>query len=128
VGIEARSSRARPSTPFLRFNSSPEVIRLVVMMYVRFPMSLRNVEDLLFERGIDICEETVRIVMEQVRSAFRWRNPPGTGEPHARLSPRWHRDGMYAKLNGEMLYLRQAVDQKGAMSRRPATRQPPSLS
>jgi putative transposase len=32
------------------FNSSPEVIRLVVMMYVRYPLSLRNVEDLLFER------------------------------------------------------------------------------
>lgn len=37
------------------------LIRLVVMMYVRFPMSLRNVEDLLFERGIDISYETVRL-------------------------------------------------------------------
>ena len=53
----------RPRTsanPFRYFNSSPEVIRLVVMMYVRFPLSLRNVEDLLFERGIDISHETVR--------------------------------------------------------------------
>ena len=33
--------------PFRYFDSSPEVIRLVVMMYVRFPLSLRNVEDLL---------------------------------------------------------------------------------
>jgi len=47
--------------PFRYFNSSPEVIRLVVMMYVRYPLSLRNVEDLLFERGIDICHETVRL-------------------------------------------------------------------
>jgi len=47
-------------SPFRYFNSSPEVIRLVVMMYVRFPLSLRNVEDILFERGIDICHETVR--------------------------------------------------------------------
>ena len=39
-------------SPFRYFNSSPEVIRLVVMMYVRFPLSLRNVEVLLFERGI----------------------------------------------------------------------------
>ena len=46
--------------PFRYFNSSPEVIRLVVMMYVRSPLSLRNVEDLLFERGIDISHETVR--------------------------------------------------------------------
>ena len=45
--------------PFRYFNCSPEVIRLAVMMYVRFPLSLRQVEDLLFERGIDICHETV---------------------------------------------------------------------
>jgi putative transposase len=51
----------RSANPFRYFNSSPEVIRLVVMMYVRFPLSLRNVEDLLFERGIDICHETVRL-------------------------------------------------------------------
>jgi transposase-like protein len=38
------------ANPFRYFNSSPEVIRLVVMMYVRFPLSLRNVEDLLAER------------------------------------------------------------------------------
>jgi putative transposase len=48
------------SNPFRYFNSSPEVIRLVVMMYVRYPLSLRNVEDLLGERGIDISHETVR--------------------------------------------------------------------
>ena len=44
--------------PFRYFNSSPEVIRLVVMMYIRYPLSLKQVEDLLFERGIDICYET----------------------------------------------------------------------
>ena len=41
----------KPASPFRYFNSSPEVIRLVVMMYVKYPLSLRNVEDLLFERG-----------------------------------------------------------------------------
>ena len=46
--------------PFRYFNSSPELIRLTGMMYVRFPLSLRNVEDLLHERGIDISHETVR--------------------------------------------------------------------
>jgi len=50
-----------PPSPFRRVHSSPEVIRLVVTMYVRFPLSLRNVEDLLFERGIDLCHETVRL-------------------------------------------------------------------
>ena len=47
--------------PFCWFDSSPEVIRLVVMMCVGYPLSLRNVEDLLFEPGIDICHETVRL-------------------------------------------------------------------
>lgn len=55
-----RKSRAKPTCPFRRFNSSSEVIRLVVLMYVRFPQSLRNVEDPLFERGIDFCHETIR--------------------------------------------------------------------
>jgi putative transposase len=46
-----RKSRAKPPSQFRCFNSSPKVIRLVVLMYVRFPLSLRNVEELLFERG-----------------------------------------------------------------------------
>ena len=50
----------KPVSPLRYFNSSPEVIRLAVMMYVQFSFSLRNVEDLLFERGIDICHEIVR--------------------------------------------------------------------
>jgi putative transposase len=48
---------SKPPNPFRWFDSSPEVIRLVVMMYVKYPLSLRNVEDLLFERGVDICHE-----------------------------------------------------------------------
>jgi transposase-like protein len=46
--------------PFRYFNSSPEVIRLTVMMYIRYPLSLRQVEDLMSKRGIIICHETVR--------------------------------------------------------------------
>jgi len=45
---------ARSTNPFRSFDSSPEMIRAVVMMYVKYPLSLRNVEDLLFERGIDV--------------------------------------------------------------------------
>ena len=48
------------AVPSRYFNSSPKVIRLTVMMYIRYPLSLRQVEDLLFERGINICHETVR--------------------------------------------------------------------
>jgi len=47
-------------SPFRYFKTSTKIIHLAVMMYIRFPLSLRNVEDLLHERGIDISYETVR--------------------------------------------------------------------
>jgi len=46
--------------PFKGFHSSPEIIRFAVMLYVRFPVSLRNVDDLLRKHGMDISHETVR--------------------------------------------------------------------
>jgi hypothetical protein len=45
------------------------------MMYVRFPLSLRNVEDLLFERGIDLCHERVRMLIHSGRRTFITRSP-----------------------------------------------------
>jgi putative transposase len=50
----------KPNSPFRYFNSFPETIRLVVMMYVKFLLSLPNVEALLTECGIDVCHETAR--------------------------------------------------------------------
>lgn len=104
----------KPASPFRYFNSSPEVIRLVVMMYVRFPLSLRNVEDLLFERGIDLCHETVRHWWNRFGPIFaadirRQRVSRMRGFRHWR----WHLDEMYVKLNGEMVYLWRAVDHEG---------------
>ena len=101
-------------SPFRYFHSSPEVIRLVVMMYVRFPLSLRNVEDLLFERGIDICHETVRLWWNRFGPIFaadirRQRVQRMRAFKHWK----WHLDEMYVKLNGEMVYLWRAVDQEG---------------
>src|SRR5450759_321253 len=100
--------------PFKYFNSSPEVIRLVVMMYVRFPLSLRNVEDLLAERGIDICHETVRYWWNRFGPMFaadirRQR----VNRMRGFRQWRWHLDEMYVKLNGEMVYLWRAVDHEG---------------
>ena len=106
--------RRKPDSPFKRFNSSPEVIRLVVMMYVRFPLSLRNVEDLLFERGIDICHETVRFWWNRFGPMFasdirRQRISRMKGFRHWR----WHLDEMFVKINGETHYLWRAVDHEG---------------
>ena len=47
-------------SPFRYYKTSSEIVRLTVMLYIRFPLSLRNVEDLLHERGIEVSHETVR--------------------------------------------------------------------
>ena len=104
----------KPINPFRCFNSSPEVIRLVVMMYVRYPLSLRNVEDLLFERGIDICHETVRLWWNRFGPMFaadirRQRVSRMHGFHHWR----WHVDEVYVKINGQTHYLWRAVDLEG---------------
>ena len=104
----------KPANPFRYFHSSPEVIRLVVMMYIRFPLSLRNVEDLLFERGIDICHETVRLWWNRFGPLFaadirRQRVQRMRGFRHWQ----WHLDEMYVRLNGQMVYLWRAVDHEG---------------
>ena len=96
-----RRSRRTPAR-FRRFDSSPEVIRLVVMMYVRYPLSLRNVEDLLFERGIDICHETVRAWWNRFGPMFAG-DIRGKRVHHMRQFThwKWHLDEAYVKINGE---------------------------
>lgn len=64
----------KAASPFGYFNSSPEVIRLVVIMYVRFLLSLRNVEDPLFERRIDVSHETVRLWWNRFGPLLRARS------------------------------------------------------
>ncbi len=100
--------------PFRYFKTSPDIIRLAVMMYIRYPLSLRQVEDLLHERGIDICHETVRAwwnrfgplfaaEIRKKRSASMWGSPQW----------RWHLDEVFVRINGETHYLWRAVDHEG---------------
>jgi putative transposase len=100
--------------PFRYFNSSPEVIRLKVMLYIRYPLSLRQVEDLLFERGIDICHETVRLWWNRFGPMFaaeiRRRR---VGNLRAVPQWRWHLDDVFVKINRAMQYLWRAVDHEG---------------
>src|ERR1700744_1628718 len=102
------------NNPFRYFNSSPEVIRLVVMMYVRYPLSLRNVEDLLAERGIDISHETVRVRGNRlgpiVAAEIRKRR---VARMRACPQWRWHLDEVFVKVNGKLCYLWRAVDHEG---------------
>ena len=58
------------SVSFRYFKTSPEIIQLALMLYVRFPLSLRNVEDLLYERGVDVSYESVRYWWYRFGSQF----------------------------------------------------------
>ena len=86
----------------------------MVMMYVKYPLSLRNVEDLLFERGIDVCHETVRFWWNRFGPMFAAeikRRRSSQLRQHTQW--RWRLDEVYGKINGEMHYLWRAVDHEG---------------
>jgi putative transposase len=100
-------------SPFKCFTTSPEIIRSAAMMYIRFPLSLRNVENLLHQRGVDICHETVGFWWHRFGPRFeaeiRRRSVVGL---RSRLL-RWHLDEVFVKINGERHYLWRAVDHEG---------------
>jgi putative transposase len=99
--------------PFRYFNSSPEVIRLTVMMYIRYPLSLRQVEDLLFERGIDICHETVRFWWNRFGPMFANEIRKRRLHHQSFYHLRWHMDEVFVRINGETHYLRRADYHEG---------------
>jgi len=94
---------------FKRHRFPPDVIRLGVWLYYRFTLSLRDVEDLLAERGIDLCYETVRC----------WANKFGPAiaanirRKRGRADSVWHLDEMVVRINGQRMYMWRAVDKEG---------------
>ena len=102
------------TNPFRYFKTSPEIIRLAVMLYVRFPLSLRNVEDLLHERGIDVSHETVRFWWNRFGPIFA-AEIQGKRAQQLRAWPQWqwHLDEAFVKIRGETHYLWRAVDHEG---------------
>ena len=100
--------------PFKYFHSSPEVIRLAVIVYVRFPLSLRNAVDLLHERRIDISHETVRFWWNRFGPMFASeirRNRISRMRFHSNWQ--WHLGEVFVKINGETHYLWRAVGHDG---------------
>jgi putative transposase len=99
--------------PFKYFKTSREIIRLALMLYVRFPLSLRNVEDLLHERGIDVSHEAVRFWWHRFGPMFAAEIRKRRIEGMRSSQWRWHLDEMFVKINGEQHYLWRAVDHEG---------------
>ena len=98
---------------FRYFNSSPGVIRLAVMMYIRCPLSLRQVEDLLFGRRIDICHETVRFWWNRFGPMFAAEIRNRRVRHRSYSCWRWHLDEVFVRINGDTHYLWRAVDHEG---------------
>src|SRR4028118_2070358 len=100
-------------SPFRYFKTSPEVIRLAVMLYTRFPLSLRNVEDLLRERGIEVSDETISFWWQRFGPLFaaEIRQRRANGMRASRW--RWHLDEVFVKVNGVQHYLWRAMDHEG---------------
>jgi len=100
--------------PFRYVASSPDVIRLAVTLSIRYPPSLRQVEDLPFERGIAICRETVRFwwtrFAARLAAKTRRRRPENSWAVPQR---RRQLDEVFVNINGEIDYLRRAVDHEG---------------
>ncbi len=97
--------------PFKYFKTSPEIIRLAVMYYVRYPLILRQVEDIFPEWSIDISHETIRFWWNKFGPEFA----KGIRKKRIGLHSnwRWHIGEVFVKVNGQTFYLWRAIDHEG---------------
>jgi len=98
-------------SPFKYFKTSPEIIRLAVMYYVRYPLSFRQVEDILHERGIDIFHDSVRFWVGRFGSKIAREIRKNRAGHHSNWQ--WHMDEVFVKINGDIFYLWRADDHEG---------------
>ena len=99
---------------FRYFKISLEIIRLAEMMYIRYSLSLRNVEDLQHERGIDITHETGPYWWNQFGQIFSAEiRQNRTAAMRTFRHRRWHLDEVFVKISGVKHYLWRAVDHEG---------------
>jgi putative transposase len=103
-------------SPFRYSKTNPEIIRLAVMLCIRFPRSLRNVEGLLNERGVEISHETVRLWWNRFGPMFA-SEIRGKRVEAMRACRQWrrHLGEVLVKINGVAHTLWRAVDHEGAV-------------
>jgi putative transposase len=109
IVVEGESSVESTSPSYKGHRYPVEVISHCVWLYFRFPLSFREVEELMLERGVTVSHETVRRWCRKFgqtyANALRRRRP--------RPGDKWHLDEVFIKINGELKYLWRAVDQDG---------------
>lgn len=95
--------------PFTYFMTSRQIIHLAVKRYIRLPLSLRNVEALLHEPGIDISHETVGFWWHRFGPMFAAKLRKRRIEGMKSSRWRWHLDEVFVKINGERHCIRRAL-------------------
>jgi putative transposase len=103
VGIEVSSYRG--------FRYPIEIISHCVWLYYRFPLSFREVQEMMLQRGIMVSQETIR----QWCAKFGQTYANELRRRRARPGDKWHLDEMFITINGKTHYLWRAVDQHGAV-------------
>ena len=96
---------------FKRHRFSPSVIRRAVWLYLRFTLSLRDVEEILAGEGIDVSYETIRCWVAKFGPEIARNLKVLRPDP----SPRWHLDEVFCRVGGKRLYLWRAVDDEGVV-------------
>jgi putative transposase len=115
VGIATLSYRG--------FRFPAEIISHCVWLYHRFPLSFREVEEMMLRRGIVVSHEIIRQWSEKFGQTYA----NGLRRRRARPGDKWHVDEVFITINGKTHYLWRAVDQHGTVldilvtSRRDAT-------
>lgn len=94
---------------YKRHRFPPEVIRHGVWLYFRFTLSLRDVEELLAQRGVEVSYETIRCWTLKFGRLFAHNLRRSRPKPIGR----WHLDEMVVKIAGRRMYLWRAVDDEG---------------
>jgi transposase-like protein len=106
---ETPAERDMRPISFKRHRFPPDVIRYGVWLYFRFTLSLRDVEELLAQRGIEVSGEAVRCWVIKFGPLIAANLRRRRGAPSAR----WHLDKMVVKIAGRRMWLWRAVDDEG---------------
>jgi putative transposase len=93
------------------FRFPAEIISHCVWLYHRFPLSLREVQEMMLQRGIIVSHETIR----QWCATFGQTYANALRRRRARPGDKWHLDEVFITINGRHHYLWRAVDQNGTV-------------
>ena len=94
---------------YRRHRFPAEIIQRAVWLCFRFPLSYRDVEDLLAERGVDVSYETIRRWALKFGQAYARK----LRQSRPRPDDRWHLYEVFSSINGKRMYLWRAVDSEG---------------